>query len=127
MDSMTLIQAIQAFRDDYRQRYGTWSDSLPSDVGQLLGQAKAHQQALSLLLNVDFEKLQIILNRLIYETDLSESALAEARKALGIYDRKTLGQLQEVLDPYDLKEVDPETKPRPSHSRSARTVDRQER
>jgi len=99
--------AIRAFLEEYPPtRYGTLE---PPDVGQLLGLAEARLQALALLLKRDPERLRQALDHLVYRTDLAEPALAEARKSLGLLDRKTLPDLLEGTEPFDWGDQDPET------------------
>lgn len=90
-------ESIRAFLEEYPpDRYGT---TQPSGVGQMLGLGEARLQALALLLKRDPEKVREILDDLVYRTDLGEPALAEARKSLGLLDRKTLPELLEGAEP----------------------------
>lgn len=99
-------QVILDFREAYRERFGTADPSLPSDVGQLLGLAKARLQAIALLLRIDPGALQGVLDRLVHQGDLSDAALAEARKALGIREWKTLNQLLDGVTPESLRALE---------------------
>lgn len=100
------LRAIGEFVLEYpRERYGT---ARPSDVGQILGLSEALLQAMALLLRKDPERLRRALEAVVYG-DLSEEALAEARRSLGILNRKTLPELLEGTEPYDWGGVDPET------------------
>ena len=82
------LEAIGAFVLEYpRERYGTGLQ--PVDVGQALSLSEALLQAMALLLKKDPERLRRTLEAVVYG-DRSEVALAEARRALGILNRKTL-------------------------------------
>ena len=88
--------AIRAFLEEYPpDRYAT---TQPSGVGQTLGLAEARLQALALLLKKDPDRLRRVLDEVVHG-DFSEAALAEARRALGILNRKTLKELLEGSEP----------------------------
>ena len=85
------LKAIGKYVTEYpRDRFG--NGRTPVDVGQALGLAEARLQAMALLLKKDPERLRRTLEEVVYG-DLSEAALAEARRALGILNRKTLKEL----------------------------------
>ena len=83
-------ESIRAFLEDYPlDRY---TSPQPSDVGQCLGLAEAR------LLNQDPDRLRRALDTVVYG-DLSEAALAETRRALGLRNLKTLAELLEGTEP----------------------------
>ena len=89
-------ESIRAFLEDYPlDRY---TSPQPSDVGQCLGLAEARLQAAALLLKKDPERLRLALDTVVYG-DLSEAALAETRRALGLRNLKTLAELLEGTEP----------------------------
>jgi hypothetical protein len=93
------LKAIGEFVLEYpRERYG--GGRRPADVGQALGLSEALLQAMALLLKKDPGRLRRTLEEVVYG-DRSEAALAEARRALGILDRKTLPELLEGTEPHD--------------------------
>lgn len=114
LDARAALKAIGEFVLKYpRGRYGAGPE--PVDVGQTLALSKALLQAMALLLKRTPEQLRRTLEAVVYG-DLSEPALAEARRTLNILDRKTLPELlasaerlDELNEPYDWGDVDPET------------------
>jgi len=91
------LKAIGEFVLEYpRGRYG--GGRRPVDVGQALGLSEALLQAMALLLKKDPEHLRWTLEEVVYG-DLSEAALAEARRSLGILNRKTLKELLDGSEP----------------------------
>ena len=101
------LKAIGEFVAEYpRDRYGNCRTA--ADAGQALGLAEALLQAMALLLKKDPERLRQVLEEVVY-SDRSEPALAGARRALGILNRKTLKELLEGTEPYDWGDTDPGT------------------
>lgn len=76
--------AVLAFREDFRDRYGLANPSTPSNVGQMLGLAQARLQALALLLEAEPAVVAKLLDQLVWEADLSEDALSAARAEAGL-------------------------------------------
>ena len=70
---------ILKFRHECTGRYGTENSSTPSDVGQILGLQEARLLAVALLLEVEPEALLPALDRLVWDSDLSDRALSTAR------------------------------------------------
>ncbi len=75
---------ILKFRQEYAGRYGTQNPSLPSDVSQILVLQEARLLAVALLLEVEPEVLTRFLDRMVWESDLSEHHLWAARNESGL-------------------------------------------
>ena len=75
---MSTRDAILEFRRDYAERFGTENPSTASDVGQILGLQEARLLAVALLLEVAPEVLLPVLDRLVWDSDLSDQALSTA-------------------------------------------------
>jgi plasmid maintenance system antidote protein VapI len=82
--AMDTRNQILRFRREYVGRYGTMNSSLPFDIGQILGLQEARLQVMALLLEVDSDTLTRFLDRLVWESDLSESHLSAARNESGL-------------------------------------------
>ena len=75
---MSTRDAILEFRRNYAERFGTENPSTASDVGQGLGLQEARLLAVALLLEVEPEVLLPVLDRLVWDSDLSDQALSTA-------------------------------------------------
>lgn len=83
------LKMVRAFVQDYpRSRHG-------ADTTQALALSEALLGAMALLVKRDPEQLRRELDRVMYDTDLSREALAQARRNLNLLDRKTLPELLE--------------------------------
>lgn len=80
---MEALNQILRFRQEYAGRCGE-NPSLPSDMGQILGLQEARLQAMALLLEVEPEILTRFLDRLVWDSDLSEGHLSAARNESGL-------------------------------------------
>ena len=83
-EPLNLRKAILAFREDFRDRYDTDHPITTTKVGHLLALAEARLQALGLLLGAEPEEVTYLLDKLVWQADLSEDALNAARAEAGL-------------------------------------------
>lgn len=79
-----LRKAILAFRENHRDRYGLGDASTPTGLGQMFGLSEARMQALALLLEAEPAEIISLLDKLVWQADLSEHSLSAARAEAGL-------------------------------------------
>jgi hypothetical protein len=77
-------RTILRIRSEFKDRYESGNPSLPSGVDQILALWEARLMAVCLLLEVEPEKIEDWIDKLVWSSDLSERALHAARKEIGI-------------------------------------------
>lgn len=79
-----LRKAILAFRENHRDRYGLGNASTPTGLGQMFGLSEARIQALALLLEAEPAEIISLLDKLVWQADLSKKSLSAARAEAGL-------------------------------------------
>lgn len=84
MNELEVKQALLTFRNANAERIGNAGSAAPPDIGECRELTLARLQAVALLLEFDPHALDAFLDKLVWESDLSERSLVAARYEAGL-------------------------------------------